>query len=169
MTEETTALLHLLDEEAARYRLLLELARRKADLLSSRAAVAEIEAVAGEEAALIQELLPLERERLTVMRRLAASLEDKLPQLTVSALCARLPEPLSDRLARATATLSATLSGLKTVNRLNAALLRQELALVNFSLDLLTNAARRPTYANPAGSLQPGARTACSALLDARA
>ncbi len=168
MTEDVTALLRLLDEEAARYALLLELARRKADLLSSRADVAELEAVANQEAGLLDEVLPLERDRLAVMRRLAAALENKLPHLTVSALCARLPGELSDRLNRATASLTATLAELKAVNRLNAALLRQELALVNFSLDLLTNAPGRVTYANPAGAT-PSGGIGCSALLDARA
>ncbi|MDI6869869.1 MAG: flagellar protein FlgN [Bacillota bacterium] len=166
MTEDVATLLRLLDEEAARYTMLLQLARRKADLLSSRADAAEIEAVANEEASLIDEVLPLERDRLAVMRRLAASLEDKVPQLTVSALCARLPGDVSHRLSRATASLSATLEELRTVNRLNAALLQQELALVNFSLDLLTNTAGRGTYANPAGTPPAGG---CPAFLDARA
>jgi flagellar biosynthesis/type III secretory pathway chaperone len=168
MTEDTVTLLTLLDEEAVRYRALLELARRKADLLSSRAPVAEIEALADREADLINQILPLERERLVVMRRLAAAVEDRMPQLTVSALCARLPEQVSDRLSRATASLTATLAQLKDLNRLNAALLRQELALVNFSLDLLTNAARRITYTNPA-SAAPAGGVPMSALLDARA
>jgi flagellar biosynthesis/type III secretory pathway chaperone len=168
MTEDTATLLRLLDEEAARYSMLLELARRKADLLSSRAPVAELERLAGREAELINQILPLERERLVVMRRLAASVEDRMPQLTVSALCARLPQPASTHLSRATAALSATLSELKNLNRLNSALLRQELALVNFSLDVLTNAAGRITYANPA-SAAPAGGVPMSALLDARA
>lgn len=167
MTDNVTALLQLLDEEAGKYSVLLKLARRKADLLSSRADVAEIEAVAGQEAKLLDEVLALERERLSVMHRLAAALEDKVPQLTVSALCARLPGGLSNRLSRVVASFNATLGELKTVNRLNAALLRQELALVNFSLDLLTNAPGRVTYDNPAGVSTTGG--ACSALLDARA
>ncbi|MGE5553706.1 MAG: flagellar protein FlgN [Betaproteobacteria bacterium] len=168
MTEDVTALLRLLDEEVARYASLLKLARRKADLLSSRADVAEVEAVAKQEANLLDEVLPLERDRLAVMRRLAATLEAKLPQLTVSALCARLPGELSSRLNRAAASLCATLEELKTVNRLNAALLRQELALVNFSLDLLTNTAGRGIYNNPADG-GPVRRAGCAALLDARA
>lgn len=168
MTDNVTALLQLLDEEAAQYSALLNLARRKADLLSSRADVAEVEAVAGQEAKLLSELLVLERERLAVMHRLASDLEDKVPQLTVSALCARLPGDLSHRLSRVMASLNATLGELKTVNRLNAALLRQELALVNFSLDLLTNASGQVTYANPAGVPAAGG-AGCSALLDARA
>jgi flagellar biosynthesis/type III secretory pathway chaperone len=168
MSEDVSALLRLLDEEAARYARLLELARRKADLLSSRADAAELEAVAGREVGLLDEILPLERDRVAVMRRLAAALEDRLPALTVSALCARLPGDLSDRLNRATAALAATLAELKTVNHLNAALLRQELALVNFSLDLLTNAAGRGTYANPADGA-PGRGAGGAALLDARA
>lgn len=168
MTDNITALLRLLDEEAARYDLLLNLARRKADLLSSRADVGEIEAVAGEEAKLVDEVLSLERDRLSVMRQVAVALGDKVPQLTVSALCARLSGDLSERLSRAVASLTGTLSELKTVNRLNAALLRQELALVNFSLDLLTNASARVTYANPT-TVPPAKGAGLAALLDARA
>lgn len=168
MTEEIAALLRLLDEEAAQYVLLLTLARRKADLLSSRAPVEDVENVASQEAQLVNELLPLERDRVEVMRRLAAKLGDKLPQLTVSALCNRLSSDWSDRLGRAMTSLSLTLSELKTVNRLNAALLKQELALVNFSLDVLTNVTSRAVYGNPAAGAVPAGGLNCSALLDAR-
>jgi flagellar biosynthesis/type III secretory pathway chaperone len=101
------------------------------------------------------------------MRQVASLLESKVPQLTVSALCDRLPGDLSTQLSRATASITATLSELKTVNRLNAALLSQELSLINFSLDLLTNAGGRATYSNPAGAAPVTA--GLSALLDARA
>lgn len=168
MTEDITALLRLLDEEAAQYSLLLAVARRKADLLSSRAPVEDVESVTGQEARLINELLPLERDRVEVMRRLATELGDKLPQLTVSALCARLSGDWPDRLGRAMTCLSSTLAELKTVNRLNAALLKQELALVNFSLDVLTNASGRAIYANPATGTGPAGGLGCAALLDAR-
>ncbi|MGE5507751.1 MAG: flagellar protein FlgN [Chitinophagales bacterium] len=167
MTEEIQALLRLLDEEAVRYTALLEMARRKADLLSSRGSVTEIQALAGREARFVEEVVGLERERVSLMRRIASAFEGKLPQLTVSALCDRLPGDLSTQLSRAAASITATLTELKTVNRLNAALLKQELSLISFSFDLLTNAGARATYSNPAVA-QP-ANPRLSALLDARA
>ncbi|HHW13573.1 MAG TPA: flagellar protein FlgN [Firmicutes bacterium] len=168
MQEDVALLQRLLTEEAARYTSLLGLARRKADLLSSRASVSEVEDVAGQEARVLDELARLERDRMKAMGRLAEAFGLPAPALTVSALCARLPGELAEPLSRLAGALSSTLAELKAVNGLNAGLLRQELALVSFSLDLLTNAPGRATYQNPAGASGAGG-TGSAALLDARA
>lgn len=168
MQEDVVLLQRLLSEEAAGYASLLGLARHKADLLSSRAGVSEVEAVAAREARVLDELSRLEQERARVMDRLSETLGLPAADLTVSALCARLPGESAESLAQLAGTLSATLADLKAVNGLNAGLLRQELALVSFSLELLTNAPARAIYQNPAGASGAG-RAGSAALLDARA
>jgi flagellar biosynthesis/type III secretory pathway chaperone len=157
-----------MDAELEKYRSLLNLARRKADLLTSRAPVAEIEGVVEAEASLVAEIVRVEQTRLAVMHELTAGL-GLAPKATLADVATAAGGTESKSLTSVGTSTVRVLKELRDVNRLNEALLSQELALIDFSLDLYTNrGADHPGTYSFAGEAQrsPGAS---SVILDAKA
>lgn len=157
-----------MDAELEKYRSLLSLARRKADLLTSRAPVAEIEGVVEAETSLITEIARAERIRLSIMHEITVGL-GLAPTATLAEVATAAGGSESQSLASVGTATVQVLKELRDVNRLNDALLSQELALINFSLDLYTNRGSvHPGTYSYAGEAQrsPGAG---SVILDAKA
>lgn len=171
MTVDLPNLLRLLDEETALYAELLTLARRKTDLLTSRAPVTAVESLVAEEESHIRKLAALETARLETMVQVAGALHLQPRGLTLKDLSFSVDAETGARL-RTTARTTLDLVGqLKAVNQLNSRLISQELAFVSFSLDVLTNFDGRSTYSNPAAgpAYRPVSGCASPALLDTRA
>lgn len=161
-------LLSIMDQELVKYQSLLALARRKADLLSSRAPVSQVEEIVEAEAALVADIVRQEQIRLAVMRELTTGLGLK-PNATLLDVAEATGGETSETLTGVGDATVKLLKELREVNRFNEALLSQELAWVNFSLDLYTNrdAGNPGTYSHAGRALQsPGSN---SVLLDARA
>ncbi len=134
-----------LDAELGAHRQLLGVAERKqhdlvaGDMSGFGRALQDEQAVLGETGR-----LRLIRDRL--LRAVATVLNVALPELRLSALLGRLPDPIRGELAKRQAELVSLLERLRAVNDRNQLLIRQGLAFTREILNVIVDPAELPAY-----------------------
>lgn len=129
----------VLEEQLAVQHSLLELAAKKAELVSG-AQVRDLELVLYKEEALLARSHRLEETRL----QLQASLDVGDAHLTLRGLATHAPPLARHRLEALARELGQVTSRLSDLTRENRELLQQALAIVNYQLSLLSGSGWRP-------------------------
>jgi flagellar biosynthesis/type III secretory pathway chaperone len=132
-------LLAIFDELLQAHEALLSLAQEKKDILI-KGELDKLSALTGQEWRWIQRIESLEKERMSHVSTFAREKGMAEESLTARQLPSLLGEPsLSARMKVMIERLTSVLDELKKANELNAQLLRQSLAFVQMTLDLLTD------------------------------
>lgn len=157
MEEKIHDLTAILDEEITIYRELLQLAKNKQKtLLDEARELQTIEAINAREVQLAQEIANAEKRRLQIMDDLASHQGSHSPALTLMDLAQLLGAPADQYLLERREAISNLLAELKELNAFNKKILEQELAFIDFSLNLFTGETGRQGY-SPAGGKQKAA------------
>lgn len=134
---EHTGILGNLARQSQCYRDLLNLARKKKDILVA-GQVQELDKLLAAEHALILRAGRLEEERLSLVKDLAAQRELDAGEITLGHLIEGLEEPEQSRARELAGELRELLAELQAENRLNQQLIRQSLDFIEFSLGLFS-------------------------------
>ena len=134
-----------LDAELQAHRHLMNVAERKQhDLVAND--MAGFGRALQDEQAVIAETGRLRQIRERLLRAVATVLNVALPDLRLSQLLAKLPEPVRGELARRQADLAALLERLRLINERNQLLIRQGLAFTREILTAIVGPEATPAY-----------------------
>lgn len=133
-------LIEVLDKETEMYKSILKLSKNKTDVIVE-GKVTELESITRLEQTLILNLGKLEGEREQLVDQIAAQLNTKASDITLSRLGKLLPKEQSSRLANCHKTLPLLLHELGEANGLNAKLIKNSLDYIDFSVNLMTSVA----------------------------
>lgn len=122
------------------YRDLLQVARRKKDILVA-GKVQELDKLIGVEQALLLRARQLEEERLSLLEGVGAELKRDPGELTREHLFSRLTGEEREEAGRLEAELREVLTQLQEENQLNQQLIKQALEFIEFSRGLLSEIA----------------------------
>ena len=151
--KEKWAKLAVLTEEALElYRIIVELARQKRDVLVG-AKAGELDKITRQEELLIPRIGKLQGARDSIMKELAAHyhLSD---ESTFEEFIALAPEDAAEELINATREWGECVQELVQLNQLNAEMLQRTLTFIDYNLNLLSRTVANTTYA-PQGASGP--------------
>lgn len=132
-------LIDILDEESSLYNGILKLSKNKTDAVVE-GKVSELESITKLEQATIIKLGRLEDEREKLVDKLAAQLNLRPSDITISGLEELLSKERSEKLKGCYNRLSKLITELREANDLNSKLIRNSLDYIDFSINVLTNA-----------------------------
>jgi len=165
MQEQWAQLGRLLDQVNELYTAILELGRKKREILV-QGKTAELENITRDEEFLVRQVGKLEMERSELLRRLTRFY--KLPQdISLQQLYGQAEPEAGQRLAKQGAKLTSLLNELKTVNGHNMQLIQQAMQFIDYNVNLLTRAVSDSNYGPPVGGGKP--QTANRSWIDAKA
>ncbi|MHB9143845.1 MAG: flagellar protein FlgN [Symbiobacteriia bacterium] len=139
-----------LTEQLNLYRTLVDLSRRKRDLLVKGGA-AEFEAIVESEQALLWQAGRLEERRFALQTRVAREMGLIPEDLTVSRLAPHVGEPAGSQLRSLQSDILRALAELGEVNEVNTKLIKQSLTYINAALQMVTAGGQRPAAYTPRG------------------
>lgn len=139
-------LVDLLAEMADIYKAILELSRRKRDILIA-VKPQELEAVTKQEELLILQVGKLEAARGKLTRQLAADCGVSADSLTLSDVKKLAGPEIAEKLDKIGADFDRIMADLAPVNKLNAELIQRALGFINYNINILTQSTAGPTYA----------------------
>lgn len=145
MNDKWQQLTTLLTDTLHVYQALLDLSRRKHDILVA-ANAKELEVITGQEEKLILQAGKLEGLRQSVLRELAAALNMRVEDLTLTRLIELADDNTAPQLTKLQADFADLTGELAQANDLNARLLQQALTYINYNVNILTQNASGPTY-----------------------
>lgn len=152
--EAVEELIRVLDEQAALYETLLDLSRRKRELLVQGGA-AEFEALVDQEQAVLWQAARLEERRFGLQTNLAGTLGRDAAELNVTELLSLTQKPQTSRLSQLQQRISDTLGELGRVNEQNSLLIRKSLSYIEAALNRMTRDNAAPVYAPDGRINQP--------------
>ena len=139
------ALVDILREQVEKYRALLEYSKKKQKILIAND-IKTLEEILKEERKLIMQLTSLEHDRMLIVEKLSQAMEIDLADLKLTEIADKAPEPFAEELRNIYAELNDLIGELDRLNRENSELVEQALKIVNFNLDILTDAPREVVY-----------------------
>lgn len=139
-----------LTEQLNLYRTLVDLSRRKRDLLVKGGTI-EFEAIVESEQALLWQAGRLEERRFALQSQMAREMGLIPEDLTVSRLAPHVGEPEGTRLRTLQSDILRVLAELGEVNEINTRLIKQSLSYINATLQMITAGGQRPATYNPQG------------------
>lgn len=147
----------VLAEQVAVFETLLELSRRKRDVLV-QGGIPEFEAILEAEQALLWQAGKLEQRRLALQEEAANALGVDTDDVTMSMLIAATDGPHEEELRRLQVHLGGLLADLDGLNQGNARLLQQSLDYINVAIAAIGSADGGPGIYRTDGRLtEPGA------------
>lgn len=150
-------LTEVLGEQVAVFETLLDLSRRKRDVLI-QGGIPEFEAILEAEQALLWQAGKLEQRRLSLQEQAAGLLGVDTEDLTMSMLIAETDGPHEEELRRLQVHLGGLLADLDGLNQGNARLLQQSLDYINVAIAAIGGAEGGPGIYRTDGRLTaPGA------------
>lgn len=149
-------LVTLLTEMAELYQAILELSRRKRDILIA-VKPQDLEAVTKQEELLILQAGKLEAARGKLMQQLAAASGVSADGLTLNDAKKLAGPAIAEKLDKIAADFDRIMAELAPVNQLNADLIQRALGFINYNINILTQSTAGPTYA-PQGKNAPDAQ-----------
>ena len=138
-TELMNRLIEVLNKETAMYEGILKLSKNKTDVIVE-GKVTELESITRLEQSMILQLGKLEEEREELVDKLAAQLNIKASDITLTSLENNFPKEQSERLENCQKKLPKLVNELGEANVLNSKLIRNSLDYIDFSINILTNA-----------------------------
>jgi flagellar biosynthesis/type III secretory pathway chaperone len=149
-------LVAILTEMADIYRAILELSRRKREILIA-VKPQELEAVTKQEELLILQVGKLEAARGKLIQQLAAASGVSADGLTLTDIKRLAGPAVAESLDKIAADFSRIMTELAPINQLNAELIQRSLGFINYNINILTQSTTGPTYA-PQGKNAPDAQ-----------
>lgn len=142
-------LIDVLEKENIEYEKLLELSKRKAEVIASRN-IAQIEKITDEEQIVVTGINRLDSKREEVTKDIANVINKDVETLKISALVSMLSRQPDQqkKLAMAHDRLKDTVSQLKMINEANQQLIAQSLEMIEFDLNLIRSMRQAPQTAN---------------------
>lgn len=150
-------LIAVLDEMVALYQALVRLAEEKRAVLVAGNAPA-LETITRQEELLIIQAGKLDAQREKLIGRIAAAHGLSPEELTLAKVGELADGETADRIAALGGELRAALEKLAPLNELNTQLIEQALKIIQYNINVLTQASAGPTYGPPQGAGQPAAR-----------
>lgn len=151
-SETLTRLGQVLAEQAQIYDALLELSLKKQQTLL-QGGLGELEVAIKSEQALLWQAGRLEEARLSMQAQLAASLGRDSGSLTLGDLIEAVEEPFCTQYRDLQRDILGSMGKLQRINELNTQLIRQSLAFINYSLNLLVASTPAGGTYNPSGQV----------------
>lgn len=139
-------LVAVLDQTVELYQAILDISRRKREILIA-VKPQELEALTKQEEALILQVGKLEATRGKLAGELAAASGVSADGLTLAAMQQLAGPAVADRLGKIAGELARIMEELAPVNQLNAELIQRALGYINYNINLLTRSTAGPTYA----------------------
>ena len=142
-------LINTLEMENQKYEKLLELSKRKADIIAKRD-VAQLEKITDEEQIVVTDITRLDSKREEVTKDIANVINKDVETLKLSVLIelmARQPDQ-QRKLAAVHDKLKETVNQVKMINENNQKLIEQTLEMVQFDLNLIRSMRQAPQTAN---------------------
>lgn len=146
--------IQVLQDQLNVYRTLLDLSRRKQEVLV-KGGTAQFEAIVESEQALLWQAGRLEERRLGLQAQIAIDMGLVTEDVTVTRIAPYVPQPERDQLRTLQADILKVLAELGEVNEVNTRLIKQSLAYINAALHLITSAGQRPVTYTPRGQTLP--------------
>ena len=128
----------IIEAQQGHYERVLDMARRKTDVLVS-GDVKELEDITALEQDMIARLGKLEEQRECVLGEISSEFEVEPEELKMDYLCAQMPEDRAKDFLKVCEQLKETLNEIDEVNAVNQELIKRALDYINFSIDLLTD------------------------------
>lgn len=145
-------LAEVLAEQVAVIETLLDLSRRKRDVLVG-GGIPEFESILEQEQSLLWQAGKLEQRRHELQQEVAGLLGVAVEDVTMSAIIAASNEPHAGELQKLRQQLSGLLADLDGMNAGNSRLLKQSLDYINVAIEALGGAAAGPGLYRPDGRL----------------
>lgn len=143
----TDKLLEVLNKESDIYEGILKLSKEKTDAIVA-GKISELESITRLEQSIILKLGKLERERESVVEKLAAGLKVKATEITLTNLINMLPEGQAEKFKNYRDGFIEILDKLSEANMLNSKLIRNSLEYIDFSINILAGAGAEGNYGN---------------------
>lgn len=152
MRELEIKLKETMEKELEAYRAILELAKRKTEILKE-SKVTELELLTLDERAKVEEINSIEGEREHIARGLADSLGVN-ERLDLSTMSQYFTEEGRAEFSEIKSDFVETIEELKRVNSLNETLIKDSLEYIDFSLNIMTSATVGGGYSQKADDAQ---------------
>ena len=146
----TDKLLEVLNKESDIYEGILKLSKEKTDAIVA-GKISELESITRLEQSIILKLGKLERERESVVEKLAAGLKVKATEITLTNLINMLPEARQKNLKLQDGFIE-ILDKLSEANMLNSKLIQNSLDYIDFSINILAGTGAEGNYSSLGGT-----------------
>lgn len=142
-------LITTLDRENNEYEKLLELSKKKSDVIAARN-ITELEKITDEEQRVVTDIGILDAKRAEVTKDIANVLNKDVESMKISVLVGLLSgQPKEkERLSRVHDKLKSTVSAVRTLNENNKQLIEQSLEMVEFDLNMIRSMRQAPETNN---------------------
>lgn len=129
-------LINVLDQENRVYDSILKISKSKTNIIVE-GKVSELENIVKLEQSLVLQMGRLEDMREKLVEKVAAQLNVKPADITISELMKHIKSDQAHKLKACQDTLNTTISELKNANDLNSKLIKNSLDFINFSINLV--------------------------------
>lgn len=147
----TDKLLDVLNKESAIYEGILKLSKEKTDAIVA-GKISELERITSLEQSIILKLGKLDRERESIVEKMASGLGMKAADITLTDIINALPKAGAEKFKDYRAKFSKLLEDLRGANKLNSKLIQNSLEYIDFSINILAGAGAEGNYSNLGGS-----------------
>lgn len=138
-------LVSILKEQVTEYRALLDLAKRKQQVLIGND-IKELDKLNKEEQTIIIRATKLENKRLGLISTLSEVLGSNVEAFTLKEITEKAPEPYQSELNVIYQELNEVVEELHKINKENSSLIEQALKLVNFTIESIVRYDREVVY-----------------------
>lgn len=148
-------LLSILLESINMYKILLELAGKKREVLVA-VKPRDLEAITKQEDSILINANKIESARLGITSEIATLYGIEANAITLKSLIEKADLKIAPQLADAVGNLDKILNELAAANKLNSELIQQSLNYVNYNINILAQTVSEQTYAPKGNENQPG-------------
>ncbi len=150
-------LVEILEEESNIYSQLLQVARKKKDMIVN-GKINDLEKLVKVEQACIVHVGKLENKREDVVSEICRELDVSADEMTISKLSEKVGEESFKKLQKKREEIVNTVNELKSENELNSKLIENSLEYIDFSLNLMANLDSDGSYLKTGQVNEPGKR-----------
>ncbi|BBB91690.1 MAG TPA: flagellar protein FlgN [Methylomusa anaerophila] len=154
MTAIWEKLITIMHQTIQLYQTLLELSRQKREALVA-VNIQEVESITRQEELLIIEAGKLEKSRQAAIEQIIARHNLSAANPTLMQVKELADEQTAARIESIGEQIASLVKELVALNQLNTKLINQSLEYINFSINVMTQAAAEPTYSPQASQPQP--------------
>lgn len=140
-----TRLIEILEEENRIYKDILDISRRKTQIIVD-GKVKDLDRLTRTEQQMVVTVGRLEKERQEIVQKIAGSMDIVEDEISIDLLNDRLNGEIKDRLSGVKEEIAITLDELKRVNDLNSQLVKKSLEYIDFTINLITDNSSHNTY-----------------------
>lgn len=137
-------LINILEEELGLYKKILEVSNNKTALLKNNK-VSELETTTKEEENLVASVIEKEKVRIQEVKNICKRYGKPEKSLKIEELCEFIDDS-KEELMNLKSEIIKVLEELKNVNKINSVLINSSLEYINFTVNMLTETSKKPTY-----------------------